>query len=455
MVAIDIFVLTLLVSASGPYSQILKPFKGNVGFSARDLSGKEFAEVNGTQAMPPASVAKTVSSACSLWAMGSSHQFETTFGYRGSVKNGVLDGDLVIVGGGDPSYVIEDLKENLERLYVAYGLREIKGSLIFDTTYFEKPALDISDDFDGDEGRSFRALLTPLALDFNSFAIWSVPAFGSAKTEILPRGAAPIKIESAVKLKSGSDSQVAVDFRTKENKLFVSGYVGSSSEGKAVYRALEDPYASLAGLVARLWRELGGVGFTKNYLVSTKALSYEKLFVHRSKALSKILMDINKLSTNFGAEMVLLGAGVDKYGTPASSEKSLRALNACLKNFDIAPNRMVFENASGLSRKTVVEASALTQFLSRISQEEFLPEYLSSLSILGRDGTTKSRLQKYAGRARLKTGTIKNVRSIAGFVYPKNSNPKVFSLLFNCPSCSNASMIEAEDEVLTALIEGR
>jgi D-alanyl-D-alanine carboxypeptidase len=68
--------------------------------------------------------------------------------------------------------------------------------------------------------------------------------------------------------------------------------------------------------------------------------------------------------------------------------------------------------------------------------------------------TTKSRLRQYAGRARLKTGTIKDVRTIAGYVYPKKGEPKVFSLFFHCATCSDASMLSAEDEILTELIEG-
>jgi D-alanyl-D-alanine carboxypeptidase/D-alanyl-D-alanine-endopeptidase (penicillin-binding protein 4) len=450
----EILLLSSLLYVGDPFTQILKPFKNSVGFSVRTVSGKEIAQVNGSQMMPPASVAKTVSSACSLWALEPSYQFQTTFGIRGAVKQGVLDGDLIIKGGGDPSYVIEDLKENLERLYAVYGLKEIKGSLIFDTSYFEKSTLDISDDFSGDEGRSFRALLTPATLDFNSFGVWSVPAFGQARVEILPKNAATLKIESNVKIQGGKDVQVAVDFRTKENKVVVSGHVGEASEGKAIYRALEDPYASFAGLVARVWHELGGAGLTKNYQVVTKPVTFESLFSHRSKPLSRILMDINKLSTNFGAEMVLLSAGAQKFGAPASIEKAQRVLGECLKDYGITPQRMVLENASGLSRKSVIAPGALTEFLAKIPSQDFSPEYLSSLSTLGRDGTTKSRLRQYAGRARLKTGTIKDVRTIAGYVYPKKGEPKVFSLFFHCATCSDASMLSAEDEILTELIEG-
>lgn len=444
-----------VVSAGDSYTSILKSFKNSVGFSARDLDGKVIAEVNSNLALAPASVAKTVSSACSLSTLGASHQFETQFGYRGNIKAGVLNGDLVIKGEGDPSYVIEDLKENLERLFVVYGLKEIKGSLVFDTTYFEKPSLDISDDFEGDEGRSFRAPLTSTALDFNSFAVWAVPGFDGPRVETLPKAAVGLKIESAVKSQSGTENSIAVDYRTRENKIVVSGQVGRSGEGKAIYRALEDPYASMAGVVARVWHDLGGVGLVKSYQISSKPVASEKIFAHRSKPLSRIIMDINKLSTNFGAEMILLGAGAEKFGAPATVEKSKAVLAECLKKYSISSTRITLENASGLSRKSTIEPGALTEFLAKISAEEFAPEYLSSLSVLGRDGTTKSRLKQFAGRARLKTGTIKNVRTIAGFVYPLKGSPKVFALFFNCSSCSDSAMLRAEDEVISNLIESK
>ena len=446
-----------LTSTTHPLQQkiekILKPYGAQVGFSVRDSRGVELADVHGDLALTPASVAKLVSSACSLSSLGQSFQFETEFGMTGSLKNGVLDGDLIIRGAGDPSYVIEDLKEDLERLAVVYDVKEIKGKLIFDTSFFEKPELLISDDFNGDQDRSFRAKLTPLALDFNSFSIWSMADGSKSKIEILPKGVWDPKVINQVKVSRG-DSALSVSIDFAEEKIKVSGNVSADGNPKVLYRALPDPYLAFARLFKRVWAEQGGVA-PKDFHISSTPVRYKKLFSHTSRAINRMFLDINKLSTNFGAEMILLTAGAKKYGTPASLEKSKKVLSTCLSDLKISEEKIRLENASGLSRTSKIQASALSLFLIKIKDLEYAPEYLSSFSILGRDGTTKSRLSSYAGRARLKTGTIQNVKSVAGYVFTASHQPISMVLFFNCPKCSQSSMLETEDDILRLLLEAK
>ncbi|MBN8554822.1 MAG: D-alanyl-D-alanine carboxypeptidase/D-alanyl-D-alanine-endopeptidase [Deltaproteobacteria bacterium] len=448
-----------LTSAVSPLQQkiqkILKPYGSQVGFSVRDSQGVELAEVNGELAMSPASVAKLVSSACSLSSLGQNFQFETEFGMTGSLQNGVLDGDLVIRGAGDPSYVIEDLKENLERLAVVYGIKEIRGKLIFDTSFFEKPELLISDDFNGDQDRSFRAKLTPLALNFNSFSIWAVADGNKSKVEILPKGVWDPKIINQVKVARDTSLSISIDFA--EEKIRVSGTISSDGNPKVLYRALPDPYAAFARLFKRVWLEQGGIAKfpAKDFQISTSPVRYKKLFSHTSRSINRMFLDINKLSTNFGAEMILLTAGAKKFGAPATLQKSKKLLSSCLNDLKISEEKIRLENASGLSRTSKIHASALSAFLTKVKNLEYAPEYLSSFSILGRDGTTKARLSSHAGRARLKTGTIQNVKSIAGYVFPSSLQPMSMVLFFNCPKCSQSDMLDAEDDILRLLLESK
>ncbi len=437
----------------------LTPYGKQVGFSVRRLDSEdEIVQVFGHDGFHPASVAKMISSACSLSNLGAAYQFQTIFGYTGSIKNGVLEGNLVIQGSGDPSFIIEDLKEVIEKLYVLYGIQEIHGDLIFDSSFLSERELSIAEGFEGDQGRSFTSKLTAIPLDFNSFSTWIAPLNHQTRIAILPKEAFSPKTIAQVKVISGREEATSIDYDPEAPRVSVSGKMGEDAEPKAFYRALPDPYASFANLVTRLFKEMGGKWQEpKKFKVETSAVKFNPLYVHRSKPLSRILMDVNKLSTNFGAELISLAAGASVRGRPTSFQKAQFALETCLRKFEINPEDLKLENASGLSRTSRVAPSVFTEFLAAQTDEEYFPEYLSSFSVLGRDGTMKRRLVQYAGRARLKTGTINGVRSLAGYVFPEKGPQLAFSLFFNCTNCpqnnSAEKIIETEDRILSLLLK--
>jgi D-alanyl-D-alanine carboxypeptidase/D-alanyl-D-alanine-endopeptidase (penicillin-binding protein 4) len=442
--------------ASGPakIKKLLMPLNSEAGFSLRDsASGKEIFESHGRNAFPPASVAKLVSSACSLKVLSPQFQFETRFGHTGKIQNGILTGDLVVAGSGDPSFVIEDLKEILERLYVVYGIHEIKGNLIFDASYFGTESLEIANGFEGDQGRAFTAELTAMPFNFNSFSIWVVPQNGDTRIEILPKDLFQPKIINKVKLSPTGATEISVDYQVAEKKILVSGKLAEGAESKAFYRSVQNPYEALAKTIFRVFQELGGKWSKPGFRVEVKAVHFQKLFTYSSRSIEKQLIDINKLSTNFGAELILLQAGAQEKGRPANFEKSRQVLEECLKSYGILPSEITLENASGLSRKSTMQPSGLTSFLVKILKADFAPEYLSTLSVLGRDGTYQRRLHQFAGQARLKSGSLSGINTLAGYIFSKGGAPLIFSLFFKCSSCGRDKLRQMEDEILRILLE--
>jgi len=430
---------------------LLAPYKKEVGFSLRTLEGKEIFSINGNKKYAPASVAKAVSSACSMWQLGTAFQFETQFGHTGTIKKGVLNGDLVVKGGGDPSFVIEDLKEVLERLQVLFGIREIKGKLIFDLSYFENSKLNVLEGFDGDKGRAFRAQLNAFVLNHNAFSIWIVPTKKPRPdVSILPRDVFPFGIDNKLKTTSKGRYWVNLNYRVNKKTLTLSGTVPSRSSVRGYYRALSNPFESHANLFVRLWRELGGKWSQPKFKISQVPVSFKSLWSHKSRPVSRILLDVNKLSTNLASELVFLGAAANRFGVPVNIKKYKDMMSACLNHYKVSQSKIQLDNASGLSRKALVEPSALTELLSKFVRQDYGPEYLASLSILGRDGTLKDRLSGYEGKARLKSGTLKGKRTLAGYVYPRHGKPLSFALLFRCTSCDRLTKVE--DKVLITLI---
>ncbi|MDB5038566.1 MAG: D-alanyl-D-alanine carboxypeptidase/D-alanyl-D-alanine-endopeptidase [Bacteriovoracaceae bacterium] len=433
--------------------KILLPLNSQAGFSLRDLSGKEIFEWHGLNSYPPASVSKMVSSACAMRTLTPQFQFETIFGHTGVIQNGVLTGDLVLVGSGDPSFVVEDLKEALERLFVVHGIHSIVGNIVFDASFLGTKTLPLSDEFDGDHGRAFTADLTAMPFDFNSFALWVVPQNGEVRIQILPKDSLNLKIVNQVKITRSGGTEVVADYRPDDGKVVVSGKMVEGSEAKQIRRSLPDPYASLSQTMLRIWRELGGEWKSPLFRVETKPFSFQRIDSVLSRAISQQFLAINKLSTNFGAEMILLAAGAQEFGRPTNFEKSRLVLQNCLKTFDISPVQITLENASGLSHTSTMQPSGLTLFLAKLSKVDFWAEYLSTLSTIGRDGTYRARLQEIAGRARVKSGSLKGVNTLAGYVFPLNKEAKAFSLFFKCPNCDLPKLHKMEDDILKILAE--
>ena len=436
------------------FKSLTQGLKGQVSFSLRDFHQNEVISVSSQKGLAPASVAKLVSTACSLVELGPQFQFETLYGFTGKVEKDTLKGNLLVRGSGDPSLVVEDLHESIEKIRFLHGIRRIEGKIIFDASYFGVQALEISNEgFEGDAGRSFTAPLTPTPINQNSFSAWLVSDVRGAR---LPNRSALLPFRTSdLKLNVGaSKAGPSISYDPSRKVVSLSGSLPPGSDAKGFYRSVPDSYENHFRVFEKLWKESGGEWTKPSFQVETKTPSgVVSLWKHTSRPLSKILMDINKSSLNFGAEMVFLAAGVQKKGAPASFEKSKSMLSDCLKSFGVSEGSIVMNNASGLSREASIQTSALTHFLVSFAKHPFAPEYLSSLSLLGLDGTTKKRLQDNdgAGRARLKTGTLKDVHSIAGYVSTRNGTPLTMALFFNGIVPSDPRIKKIEDHVLESL----
>jgi D-alanyl-D-alanine carboxypeptidase/D-alanyl-D-alanine-endopeptidase (penicillin-binding protein 4) len=430
----------------------LARFGSSAGLSVRSLDGEELLQVNGEKLFVPASTAKLISSSCVLKELGIAHSLKTQFGYVGEFSGGVIKGDLVIRGAGDPSYVIEDLKQDIEILQKVFGVREIRGQLVFDASFLGVEKLSLNDDFSGDDGRSFAVELTPFPFNHNSFSIWVWSEGGVVKVQHYPREALNPKVSNRVKLVSGSAQSVSVQYKRDTETIELTGSIGKEASPRVIYRAVPDVYDSLARVFQRVWTESGGKWSPMDYRVSAKPISFNKIWTHESRPITRMYLDINKLSTNFGSELLSLVAAEVKYGGPASLAKSQQLLRDCLKAWNVSAQRAELENASGLSRKSKIAPSAFTEIMAKTRKEDFFPELLSSLSVLGQDGTTRSRLGEYSGRARLKTGSIKGVRSIAGFLDPQSSRAMAFSLIFNDAKFSDADLRAVEDKIIQIIL---
>jgi serine-type D-Ala-D-Ala carboxypeptidase/endopeptidase (penicillin-binding protein 4) len=454
IVALQIFSICLSAQATLPQKleKLLSSHGKKVSFSLRDTDGKEVSSFNGDLALSPASIAKAVTTACSLDVLGPQFQYETLFSASGQIEGDSLKGDLVIQGSGDPSIVIEDLREIVEKLRFVHGIKKITGDLIFDLSYFGKRALPTAEGFEGDSGRSFTADLTPISFNQNSFSIWVTPDLrDSKKTRAVSLPAQVVDVEISNRSKIASSTEVSVSYDPKKMEATVAGGMTKDAEPKGIYRAVGDSYEYAFKLFRRLWLDAGGEWPKGEAKYSNTPVKATLLWKHGSNPLSKILNDVNKLSLNLGAEMIFLAAGGSKFDRPANYDKSLNLLKECLSGYKIPEGSIVLNNGSGLSRQARIKTSGLSLFLQKYAQTPYAPEYLSSFGILGVDGTTKARLKNFAGRARLKTGSLKDVRSIAGYLYSADKKAYSFAMIQNSVDPNDAKQLE--DEVIKTILQ--
>ncbi len=198
------------------------------------------------------------------------------------------------------------------------------------------------------------------------------------------------------------------------------------------------PYAG--GLFRHLWEELGGSlsGIVRDGSAGPDA---RLLFTWESPPLAEVVRDINKYSNNVMARQLYLTLGAETFGTPATAEKSSRAIREWLERKGLAFPELALENGSGLSRTERISARHLGELLTAAYRSPVMPELMASLPLAAVDGTMRKRLRDggVAGQAHIKTGSLDGVKSIAGYVLDAQGRRMVVVCLVNHPGANAAA----------------
>jgi len=410
---------------------------------------------NADVSVNPASTMKLVTTYAALELLGPTHQWKTEFYTDGQLKDGVLNGNLYLKGGGDP-------KLNLERLWLmmrdlrANGVRQVTGDLVLDRSYFIQPQHDSFEDDGGDKNRPF--LVGPDALLINLKALRAVVRNeGGAISIALEPPMANMQIDNRIKSQRGVKCQDWPDIRynlTQESSglvLAVSGNLPEGCSGQTYVSVLDHPQYA-AGAVRGIWQELGGTisGSDRLGNVPAKSRLLSRAF---SPDLVEVIRDINKYSNNTMARQLFLSLGArfrtanDADDTQAAS----RAVHGWLTKKGIESSHLVMENGSGLSRNERVSVREMAYMLRAAWQSPYAAEFIASMPLVAMDGTMRKRLRNtgVAGNAHIKTGTLNNVRAIAGFSRDGKGNTWVVVAILNHSQPWGASAIL--DQVLVSL----
>lgn len=364
----------------------------------------------------PASLMKLVTTFAALDLLGPAYTWSTPVWLRGPVVSGVLDGDLVIRGTGDPKLVLERLWLLMRRVQ-QMGVREIRGDIVVDRNAF-KPADTDPGEFDGEPLRPYNAGADALLLNFRSVLLTFTPdtARGIAIVSVDPP-LADVQADTSVPLSSGPCDDWRAGLKADvvdPNRLGLRGGYPAACGEKVWPMAFVDPKSYNARALAGMWRETGGrlTGVVRDGTAPATPASFEL----KSPALAEIVRDINKHSNNVMAQQLFLTLGATQAGDgspDASREVVRRWLQARIGN-DAAAGSVV-RNGSGLSRDSRLTARGLGRLLQAAWASPVMPELMSSLPVAGVDGTLK-KAKATPGRAHLKTGSLRDVAGIAGYV---------------------------------------
>ena len=380
-------------------------------------------------AMNPASVMKLVTTYAGLELLGPSYTWKTPVYVDGPVVDGVLQGNLVVQGKGDPKLVMQQLWLLLRRVQ-GLGIRTISGDIVIDRSAFAVSSQNPGD-FDGEALRPYNVQPDALLINYKSVVMTFVPnpGSGSASASYDPP-LAGVQMQPGVPLSAGGNgraladcgdyrAQLQGDFADPLRIAFAGSYPVACGE-KVWAIAYPDPASYARRAVAGLWLEMGGQlkGQVRDGLAPAgKAPAFEM----ESAPLAEIIRDINKFSNNVMAQQLFLTLSLQRPGG-ASNDASREAVRAWWQTRfggqSGAADLPVLDNGSGLSRLERVTPQGLARMLQTAYVSGAMPELMASLPITGVDGTLKrSKSQVSQGWAHLKSGTLRDTTALAGYVH--------------------------------------
>lgn len=415
---------------------------------------------NSNKPMNPASVMKLVTSYAALEALSPAYRWKTEVFRNGTLNNGVLDGDLMIKGYGDPSFKAQDFWRLLMTVQQA-GIQKINGNLVIDKSVY---ADEVSqrETFDDETWRAYNAMPSAFLVSGRNtsfkFAVQDGRVLVNQEFE-LPE----IQIINQMKLRQNGcgDWRNYFSYTVQQKNggavvTFTGGYSPECEERYLELSVLSDTQYAFYTF-KKLWAQLGGQ-FSGNLQIASVPLTGQKVTTQYSEPLSQVMHDINKWSNNLMARQLMLTVGLETGNgglMPVMEKSAAVAIQETLVRKGLFFDELVLENGSGLSRVERISAEHLAQLLVRAFKSPVMPDFMASLPILGLDGTTKKRLVDTGlqGRAQLKTGSLNGVTSIAGYLL--DANLRRYAVVFLINHANAAQGRKAQDALLEAIDSGR
>lgn len=446
-------------------------------------TGRILFETNATQLFVPASNTKLFTAALALDRLRPERRLNTTLFVPAGTVGDTVTGDLLVVGGGDPT--ISDRLNGgsweaafapLVAAVTKAGIRKIAGDLVCDASLFRGPPYGSGWNWD-DLGYYYGAPVSALSANDNVLHLRVTPGgkIGAPATvQVLPLTGLVDLVPQIRTGPTNASADLQIERLPGESRATVRGVVPFRGAvqteevtvpsppryfGELLRLALQRTGVTVAGKV----RE---VGWRERAERPRLAAEWRELAAVPSPTLGEIVRAMMKPSQNFYAQSLWLLAGVEAERLPVGNEVGLalpatteasgvRALQTFLGRAGIASQEVALEEGSGLSRKNLVTPSATVQLLVHMQRHPARTAWLDSLPVGGVDGTLKGRFTSPAlkGRVRGKTGTLRHVSGLSGYVDTAAGETVAFSIYVNgyAPTRPSASAPAESDRLVELL----
>jgi D-alanyl-D-alanine carboxypeptidase/D-alanyl-D-alanine-endopeptidase (penicillin-binding protein 4) len=408
--------------------------------------------INSDTPRNPASVIKLVTTLSALEILGPEFQWETKYWATGPVGNGVLKGDMVIQGGGDPFLTVDRFWYQVLSLH-QQGIQSISGSLVIDNSRFDTDKHDRAM-FDGQPTRLYNVGPDAALVNFSATRFVIHPSSSQINVFAEPP-LADLVIENNIKPASGKcinrNSGWSYGIHRQGEKVIArfNGKYRSRCGQHSLSRSVVSNQEYTFRLFKYLWNSSGG-SFEGGYRIASTPEDSTLIHTFSSKPLADIVTSINKYSNNVMARQLLLTLHSEHIEGPGNLKGARAVVTDWLTENIGAMPELHIDNGSGLSRTTRITTANLVDVLQHGWDSNFRPEFLSSLPLSALDGTMRKRLKDSAleGRARIKTGLIKGVRSMAGYVNASDGTHYSVAMLIDSNKVNFWNGNQIQDAVL-------
>jgi D-alanyl-D-alanine carboxypeptidase/D-alanyl-D-alanine-endopeptidase (penicillin-binding protein 4) len=417
-------------------------------------------ELNPRTLLVPASVAKLASAATAADAVGWDYRFATTLRATGPVADGVLTGDLLIVGSGDPSIggrAGDDLSILVDAVKAA-GIRRIAGRIIGDDDGIEEPRPQLAWAWD-DLGYTTGALFGALNLGENRMTVTVTPgpaAGAPAALHVEPHASYRPLANRIVTGGPGTTQLLWPEQRPGEPFLTVAGTIPADAPPVPLNVSVGNPTFWFASVLRNRLQQQGIEVVGEAWDIDDVNPAPDRagaavLFTYRSRPLSDLVRPMLKDSINLYAEAVMrLNAAPDVLPT---NDAALDGFRKRLEFWGVPTDAQQIIDGSGLSRRDVISAEALLAVLQRMHDPAMQSPFMTALPIAGVDGSLVSRMRETAaaGNVRAKTGTMSNIRSLAGYATTRDGERLAFVAMVNNFEGTGAAANQALDAIAVRL----
>lgn len=429
----------------------------NIGIKVFSLKNNDVLFSNNSERpFIPASNIKLITSAAALVKLYPDYTFKTKLFLDGEVSHNILKGNLYLKGFGDPLLVTERLLL-IARDVHNRGIKKINGDIVIDDYFFDGKRSGIG--WKKNRGpQAYNAPIGAASLNFNVVTVYIEPGErvgAKARVIIDPKTDYTAIDNRTVTTQAKTRRRLYVDRVTngKKDKIVIGGKMPINSKRISLYRNISHPPLYL-GMAFKEFLMKEGIQVKGSVRVEQVPETAKELSQYESRALFRIIQYLNKFSNNFVAEQILKTLGAEIKGEPGTFEKGIEAVKEFLDDLGIKRDSYVIADGSGLSRLNRLTPDQIIRVLTHMYNNfQVQGEYLSSLGVMGVDGSVDDRLENTIAKrkVRAKTGTLFGVTSISGYVQSRSHEVLAFSILINQKKSGYYSGKKLQNKVLLLL----